>query len=86
MNAQKYKSELERIAEKMPWREIAEACISGKEIEVNSWLDRVITEYKLLKTEIEGMEENLDAWAEDEDHPQTHINALKKLLGAGDEA
>ena len=86
MNAQEHKLELERIMAKMPWREIAEAYIFGKEIEVNSWLDRVITEYKLLKTEIEGMKENPDAWAEDEDHTQTHINALKKLLGARDEA
>jgi len=86
MNAQRYKSELERIAEKMPWREIAEAYIFGKEVEVNSWLDKVTTEYKLLKTEIEGMEENPDAWVGGEDHPQTHINALKKLLGEEDEA
>ena len=86
MNAQEYKLELEKIAEKMPWRDIAEAYIFGKEIEVNSWLDRIITEYKLLKLEIEGMEESPDAWARDEDHTQTHINALKKLLGARDEA
>jgi len=75
----KYESELEEIEKKMPWKEIAKAYMSGG-VKVDSILGKIVSEYRLLKREIEGMKEYPNAWRKYKEHPETHIKALKKLL------
>ena len=75
----KYESELEEIEKKMPWKEIAEAYMS-EGIKVDSLLGKIVSEYRLLRQELEGMKEYPDAWVKYKEHPMTHIKALKKLL------
>jgi len=74
----KYRKEIEEIDKRMPWKQIAELYLFNKE--PDNWLFTVITEYKLLIREVQGMEEYPDKWKGMENHPQTHIDALKQLL------
>ena len=75
----KYESELKEIEKKMPWKEIAKAYMSGG-IKVDSILGKIVSEYHLLRQELEGMKEYPDAWRKYKEHPMTHIKALRKLL------
>lgn len=44
------------------------------------FIEQLESEYRTLKNELEGMKEHPENWKGIEDHPWTHVKAIKLIL------